>query len=514
MNAQIVVTNYHMLCLHLRGYARVLPKFDVAILDEAHMAADIARKCFGYDLTPGSIPRSLASLRELAKESGTEHELDIKLPGVETIMDEGGAGAADNDAEEDVVATPPPEADSIDVSRIDPGQLADRLVTLSEQFFNTLADLRDAAPIALPRPEFVASWKELHHGLLSAGRLCMLHADAVAPDHAKEARHYERAGARHYTHAEHVLNAMTLRDRDRWVYYVQEEGDRKPRLILSQRALLVDEQFQQGLFLADKSVILTSATLRTNGHFKFICRDLGLDHERTTKTFLASPFDMARQARLIVPAPDNAKMPAPTDAGFDDAVVRILRHVITLARGRTLALFTSWARLRYVEANLGDVGYRVLVQGKMSRDQLLRTFREDVSSVLLGTGSFWAGIDVPGEALSCVVIDKLPFEPDDPLSIGMKEVMRRRDLSPFQHWALPRAMLTFKQGLGRLIRRTTDRGVMMVLDNRLTKKSYGRQFLQSLDLPGECVVYRSEVIAEFLGTLSPDPPDSSPSGPK
>ena len=503
MAAQIVVTNYHMLCLHLRGYAKVLPKFDVAILDEAHMAADIARKCFGYDLTPASIPRSLATLRELAKESGTEHELDIKLPGVETIMEPDGAGAgsgAENDnGEEDILAAPPPEAETIDVSKTDPGDLADRLVKLSEQFFDTLGDLRDAAPVALPRAEFFESWRELHHGLLAAGRLCMLHADAVANDSPKEARHYEKAGAKHFTHAEHVLNAMTLRDRDRWVYYVQEEGDRKPRLILSQRALLVDEQFQQGLFTDDKSVILTSATLRTNGNFKFICRDLGLDHERTTKTFLASPFDMARQARLIVPAPD-ARMPAPTDPEFDDMVVRMLRHVITMARGRTLALFTSWARLRYVEAHLGDIGYRVLVQGKMSRDQLLRTFREDVSSVLLGTGSFWAGIDVPGEALSCVVIDKLPFEPDDPLSIAMKDVMKRRDLSPFQHWALPRAMLTFKQGLGRLIRRTTDHGIMMVLDNRLTRKPYGRQFLQSLDLPGECVVYRSEVIAEFLGT--------------
>ena len=149
---------------------------------------------------------------------------------------------------------------------------------------------------------------------------------------------------------------------------------------------------------------------------------------------------------------------------------------------------------------LGDVGYRVLVQGQMERGALLTEFQRDVSSVLLATGSFWAGVDVPGEALSCLVIDKLPFEADDPLSLAIKAQLQKQHLSPFQHWNIPRAILTLKQGLGRLIRTTEDRGVMMVLDNRLTQKSYGGQFLRSLDLPQSCIVYRSEVIAEFLGT--------------
>jgi len=176
----------------------------------------------------------------------------------------------------------------------------------------------------------------------------------------------------------------------------------------------------------------------------------------------------------------------------------MVRRAIQLACGRTMALFTSRKRLRYVADNLGDVGYRVLVQGDMERGALLAEFQNDIDSVLLATGSFWAGVDVPGESLSCLVIDKLPFEADDPLSQAIKAQLLKQNLSPFQHWAMPRAILTLKQGLGRLIRTTDDRGVMVVLDTRLTQKSYGAQFLRSLDVPASCIVYRSDVISEFL----------------
>ena len=497
LQADIIVTNYHMLCMHIRGYAKVLPLFDVAILDEAHMAADIARKCFGYEMTPGTIPHNAAVLREIAKDNRAERELDIRVPGVETIYDEGPDN--DNATEDDIEGESLAPAEKIDVSNIDPAELADRLVHLSDKFFECLENLRDAAPIALPRADFVPDWRALHHALLCAARICDVHSDAVLDASPKDARFYNKAKDRLYQIADRVYAAMTMRGDDRFVYIVAEEDrDRNPRLILQQKALLVDDRFRARLFTEDTAVVLTSATLRTHGTFSHLCRDIGLDKE-AAQFALASPFDLSKQARLIIPAPDNAQMPAPTDPGFNDTVVRILRRVITMAHGRTLALFTSWARLHYVESHLGDVGYRVLVQGRMSRQQLLKTFQEDVSSVLLATGSFWAGIDVPGEALSCLVIDKLPFEPDDPLSIAMKAVMKRQKLNPFYDWVMPRAILTFKQGLGRLIRRTTDRGVMMVLDNRLTKKGYGRPFLRSLDLPEECIVHRSEIISEFLG---------------
>jgi len=303
---------------------------------------------------------------------------------------------------------------------------------------------------------------------------------------------------------------MTLADPERFVYFVAE--DEELRISLSQRALIVADVFRDKLFTEDRAVIMTSATLRTNGSFSHICREMGLDEKEVTAFFLPTPFNMAEQARLIVPAPENRRIPSPTERGFDEMVVRMLRHAIKLARGRTMALFTSKRRLRYVADGLGDVGYRVLVQGQMERGALLAEFQRDVSSVLLATGSFWAGVDVPGEALSCLVIDKLPFEADDPLSLAIKAQLQKQHLSPFQHWNIPRAILTLKQGLGRLIRTTEDRGVMMVLDNRLTQKGYGGQFLRSLDLPQSCIVYRSEVIAEFLGTSLDPATATEPTG--
>ena len=500
MQAQIVVTNYAMLCLHLRGYAAVLPPFDIAILDEAHVAADIARERFGFDMRPGTFPHAVGLLKSLGSESegdddGYGRSESIEVPG------DAPASAADEDTDEPDMWAPDEDPLAEDISNVDPAALAQDILDRGQKFFMRLSDLRENAPIALPNTDFVEGWPELVRLLRLAVRVYNAKADRLDQASARGrtiAKRCDKASQACTQLAGRIESAMTLADPERFVYFVGEDDER--RLSLSQRALLVADVFRDKLFTEDRAVILTSATLRTGGSFKHICREMGLNENEIVTSFLRTPFNMAEQARLIVPAPDNRRIPSPTERGFDEMVVRMLRHAIKLARGRTMALFTSKRRLRYVADGLGDVGYRVLVQGQMERGALLTEFQRDVSSVLLATGSFWAGVDVPGEALSCLVIDKLPFEADDPLSLAIKAQLQKQHLSPFQHWNIPRAILTLKQGLGRLIRTTEDRGVMMVLDNRLTQKSYGGQFLRSLDLPQSCIVYRSEVIAEFLGT--------------
>ena len=520
MKAQVVVTNYAMLCLHLRGYAAVLPPFDIAILDEAHVAADIARERFGFDMRPGAFPHAVKLLGKLTNLDDKDTDEIIEVPAApprrleaavndNTEIAEGGLDDDSDDPYEEPDEGPPAE----DLSDIDPAALAKDILDRGQKFFLRLGDLRENAPIALPKADFVEDWAELVRLLRLGARVYSAKAARLETGSARGraiGRQCDKAAQNCGQLANRVQGAMTLDDPDRFVYFVAE--DEEQRISLCQRALLVGEWFKANLFTDDRTVVLTSATLRTNGSFAHVCRELGLEEPVVMSFFLPTPFNMPEQSRLIVPAPDNRRIPSPKDKGFDEMVVRMVRHAVRLARGRTMALFTSRKRMRHVADHLGDVGYRVLVQGQMERGALLKEFQNDVSSVLLATGSFWAGVDVPGEALSCLIIDKLPFEASDPLSEAIKAQLVKQHLNPFQHWDIPRAILTLKQGLGRLIRTTDDRGVMMVLDSRLTQKSYGGQFLRSLDLPQSCIVYRSEVIAEFLGTGLDPNLSTEPSG--
>jgi len=494
-SAQILVTNYAMLCMHLRGYAQVLPTFDIAILDEAHVAADIARERFGFDMRPGVFARAVSLLAKEDEDLRADDSV-IEAPSEAPVSEANDNGMPDEEFFEQVaqLVAPPDE----DLAAVDPETLGKSIIDRGQKFFLRLSDLRENAPIALPNVDFDPNWRTLVDQLQRAARLYGYKADRLSPNDARAralAKRYDRSAQHCTALAARIEGAMTLADPDRFCYFVSDDED---KLALSQRALRVDEWFRARLFTVGRTVIMTSATLRTNGSFAHVCQEFGLEEKNVTTGFLPTPFDMMTQARLIVPAPDNRRMPSPVEPGFDAMVVRMVRRAIQLACGRTMALFTSRKRLRYVADNLGDVGYRVLVQGDMERGALLAEFQNDIDSVLLATGSFWAGVDVPGESLSCLVIDKLPFEADDPLSQAIKAQLLKQNLSPFQHWAMPRAILTLKQGLGRLIRTTDDRGVMVVLDTRLTQKSYGAQFLRSLDVPASCIVYRSDVISEFL----------------
>jgi ATP-dependent DNA helicase DinG len=224
-------------------------------------------------------------------------------------------------------------------------------------------------------------------------------------------------------------------------------------------------------FDATPSVIVTSATLTTGGSFEHTKRELGVRDAR--ELVVESPFDFERQALLIVPE----GLPSPQEPVFVDAVADVVARVVDLAEGRTLGLFTSYRNMNAAYERLAGCGYRVLRQGDAPRTQLIEAFRKDVRSVLLGTESFWAGVDVPGESLSCVIIDRLPFPPpDDPVLDAVSE----RDPDWFQDFSLPRAIIAFKQGFGRLIRSQLDRGVVVVLDERLVTKRYGRKFIRSL----------------------------------
>jgi Rad3-related DNA helicase len=236
------------------------------------------------------------------------------------------------------------------------------------------------------------------------------------------------------------------------------------------------------------AVVCTSATLATESGFGFARSELGVG--ACQELVVGSPFDYPNQALLILP-----DICDPNDPRFTAECAAVLLRTIVLARGRTLGLFTSRKRMNEVfDAIVGRTPYRILKQDDGQRTQLVDAFRRDVHSVLLGVSSFWAGVDVPGESLSVVFIDKIPFPPpDDPVVERLSETDKRA----WAAYAVPRAIIELKQGFGRLIRSDTDRGVVVCCDNRLTTKGYGKQFLRAMPR-GMQKVRNLEAVREWL----------------
>jgi len=221
--------------------------------------------------------------------------------------------------------------------------------------------------------------------------------------------------------------------------------------------------------------IFTSATLSVAGQFDHFARQLGLDDP--VQASLPSPFDYARQALAYLPK----GLPDPNAPDYTERVIAVARPVLEAARGRTFLLFTSHRALKRAAELLRDLPFPLFVQGTAPRHQLLTEFRESGNGVLLGAASFWEGVDVAGEALSCVIIDKLPFAaPDDPVLEARLSALRESGGNPFFEWQVPAAAIALKQGAGRLIRAVTDRGVLVLCDPRLTTRAYGKLFLKSL----------------------------------
>jgi DNA polymerase-3 subunit epsilon/ATP-dependent DNA helicase DinG len=253
---------------------------------------------------------------------------------------------------------------------------------------------------------------------------------------------------------------------------LNEEGN---RVSLSIAPLYVNEILEKSLTLPKRTAIFTGATLRTGSGFTFIRDRLGLWH--ATALTVDSPFNYTSTTLLMMPH----DLPLPDHAYYQQAVERAIIDATLATGGRTLVLFTSYAQLRTtadaIRSELDRSGITVLEHGASSRNRLLREYRRLEKAVLLGTRSFWEGVDLPGDELRCLVIVRLPFAvPSDPIVAA-----RSRDLeNSFSDYMLPDAILRFRQGFGRLIRRATDRGVVILLDSRLWRKEYGSAFLESL----------------------------------
>ncbi len=423
--ADVVVVNHHLffadLALRDEGFAQLLPGVEAVVFDEAHQLPEIVSVFFGQSL-------SGSQLNGLYRDA-----------------------VAENVREQSGVAGLPEAAAKLEKA------VADfRLAFGKDGRRGTLADLEDDKPFRQALSDLAARLD----GLAQALALAAPKGQGLANCHRRALDLAER---------------LTL-IRDATSDYVSwyETTNRGFSLYLT--PLDVSGPFRGRVEGSGKAWVFTSATLAINKNFAHFQMQLGLENADTG--LWDSPFDYARNTLMYLPA----GLPNPGSPDYTVAVIEAALPVLSASRGRAFLLFTSHRALRLAEELLqGRLDHPMLVQGEAPRSVLLERFRELGNAVLLGTGSFWEGVDVRGEALSCVIIDKLPFAaPDDPVLQARGRAMGEEGRNPFMEYQLPAAVIALKQGAGRLIRDENDRGVLMLCDPRLLSKPYGKTFLASL----------------------------------
>ena len=450
--SDLVIVNHHLLCadasVRQSTYGEVIPECHVAVLDEAHQLEDVATQYFGISVSNYRVDE-LARDAERALNLGGIADPDAKVRRLVRLVDDHArtffAGLA--------------------LARQTRGRMGEERLRIGPDWFGDVLDDGLGLVSALDGLESaMAQLDPMSPGLPRAG------GDGGAgdsPGNEDQATVARRAGE-----LRDQIRFLLEAANPSFVYFLELRGR---GVFLRAAPIDVSGIIRDLLIDRMKATVLTSATLTVEGSFDYVRGRLGVEH--ATDIRVPSEFDFAQQAILYLPR----RMPPPKSPEFGAAVAREVFDLLGRSRGRAFVLFTSYAMLRTVRDIVErDLPFPLIVQGTAPRSVLLSQFRSTPHAVLFATSSFWQGVDVAGEQLSCVIIDKLPFaSPGDPITAARIEAIAADGGDAFQDYQVPLAILALLQGLGRLIRHRDDRGVLAVLDPRLRTMGYGRRFLDS-----------------------------------
>ena len=452
--SDVVIVNHHLLCadasVRQGAYGEVIPSCPTLVVDEAHQLEDVATQYFGHAFS--------------------NFRVDDLVRDGQRLMGTRPFGEKDDEIHRAMT------------------RVGDR----ARAFFTGF-------PMAESRTRYDAEGiaDRFEDGMALAGALEGLEAtlalamkpEAKEPDASGNTNEAASTLQRRAGELRNDLRFLMRAGDPDFVYYLDVRGR---AIFLRASPVDVSRIVQAALFDRMRATVLTSATLAVDGSFDYVRGRLGIKEADTLR--VASEFDFATQALLYLPR----RIPAPKAPGFAEAAAREVTEILKRSRGRAFVLFTSYAVLRSVQRLVEmSLPYPILVQGSAPRTELIERFRCTPNAVLLATSSFWQGVDVVGDALSCVIIDKLPFaSPGDPVTAARIDAINARGGDAFADYQVPLAILALQQGLGRLIRHRTDRGVLAVLDPRLRTMGYGRRFLASL--PPAPVTHELDAVERFF----------------
>ena len=472
IESDVVIVNHHLFFadLALRGgdYGSVLPDYNTVIFDEAHELEDVAASYFGTSVSNYRVSDLIQDANKLdIKEAEQQGELIKALARLSQRSDMFWLSfrGAELDGDDQPAHGEAPQGGGWQAARNTyrrrPGAAA------SSDGRYPLSNSRFARPDRDGNLEPTAAGEayiSLNNGI---DRLTTMLG--VVKDPPAELDNIVRRAQSLKFDLEFIVSGDQLD----FVYWCEKRGR---GVFINATPIDVSGILEENLFGKIQTAVLTSATMTAGGSFDFIKGRLGIGAARSV--IVESHFDFRKQAVLYLPR----RMPDPRTRDFLDASVEEIVQILEATRGRAFVLFTSVASMRETYERVRDlIDYPAFIQGQGSKAGLLERFRNTEGAVLFATSSFWQGVDVQGEALSCVIISKLPFAvPSDPVVAARQKYIDDQGGNSFYQYSVPQAAITLKQGLGRLIRSTTDRGVLSILDPRIKTKAYGRVFLQSI----------------------------------